>query len=171
MAIVLDKKCCIWVLSPEAFSLDSCTYTGVPLTQVIDDITQVEDRRLVPPNMEACPRFSYTVHMAHKLAAWIIHIGSEEFVTSLENRAISESIHASFLNLTEFRGAVIEVLIPCLVFYLMIYDREFSQRITYFDNLYAAKETAYDVILDTIMTCGKAGELYTFAGLSALGRE
>ncbi|CAG5001726.1 unnamed protein product [Parnassius apollo] len=41
--------------------------------------------------------------MAHKLAAWIIHIRGEQFVTSLENSAIGESVSDSFLNLTEFR--------------------------------------------------------------------
>ncbi|CAG5001716.1 unnamed protein product [Parnassius apollo] len=110
--------------------------------------------------------------MAHKLAAWIIHIRGEQFVTSLENSAIGESVSDSFLNLTEFRGVMIDTLIPCLVFYLMIYDKEFfSKRVTYFDSIYASKKTAYDVLLDTIMSRGKAGDLYAFAGLSASGHE
>ncbi|CAK1591153.1 unnamed protein product [Parnassius mnemosyne] len=152
MAIVLDKKC-IWELPPESVTLEACTYQGLPLAKVIEDVTKVEDRRVIPTNVEICPRFSYSVHMAHKLAAWIIHIREEEFVASLENRAIGESVQASFLNLTEFRGVMIDVLIPCMVFYLMVYDRKFfAQRKTYFNAVYTAKKTAY-------MTCGKTGDL------------
>ncbi|CAG5001696.1 unnamed protein product [Parnassius apollo] len=165
MALVLEKKCFIWELPPETFDLESCTYKGIPLAKVIENVTQVEDRRLVPTNVEICPRVSYSVHMAHKLAAWIIHIRGEQFVTSLENSAIGESVSDSFLNLTEFRGMMIDTLIPCLVFYLMIYDKEFfSKRVTHFDSIYAPKKTAYDVLLDTIMSRGKAGDLYAFAG-------
>lgn len=75
---------------------------------MIGDLTQVEDRHLIPTNTEVNPRLSYTVHTAHKLAAWVLHIRAEEFVTSLENRAIAESVHATFLNLTEFKGVLIE---------------------------------------------------------------
>lgn len=65
-----------------------------------------------------------------------------------------------------------EVLIPCIVFYLLVYDRDFlTNSISYFDDVYASKKTAYDVLLDTIMSCGKAGELYLCAGLSASDRE
>lgn len=128
---------------------------------MISDQTQVEDRHLTPTNIEVHPRISYTVHTAHKLAAWVLHIRAEEFITSLENRAISESVHAAFLNLKEFKGVVVEVLIPCFVFYLLIHDRDFLiNSMTYFDDIYASKKTSYDVFFDTIMSCGKAGELY-----------
>lgn len=162
------EKCCVWELPPEKFELDMHTYKGLPLIRVINDITQVEDRHLVPTDVTTNPRVSYSVHTAHKLAEWILHIRFEEFVTSLENRAISESVHAAFLNLTEFKGVLMETLLPCLVFYLLIYDRDFLvNSITYFDEIYINKKTAYDVLLDTILTCGKARELYVSAGLSA----
>lgn len=112
------------------------------------------------------------MNTAHKLAAWVIHIREEEFVTSLENRAIEESVHASFLNLTEFKGVLVEKLIPCFVFHLMLYDRSFlSNSLSYFDDIFSPKKTAYDVFLDSLMACGKAGELYALAGASASGRE
>lgn len=170
MALVIQEKCCVWELPPEVFTLPECSYQGLSLLRVIGDLTQVEDRHLIPTNVADSPRLSYTVHTAHKIAAWVIHIKAEEFVTSLENRAISESMHASFLNLTEFKGVSIRMLVPCLVFYLMIYDRNFlASSLTYFDDIYASKKTPYDVILDTIMACGKAGDLYALSGLSASG--
>lgn len=159
-AALLGAKCCIWELPPESFNLDTCTYGGLPFHKVIEDLTQVEDRHLVPTKSEICPRITYSVHTAHKLAAWILYIREEEFVTSLENLAISESVHAAFLNLTEFRGVFMDVLIRCMIFYLLVYDRDFlNKSIFYFDDIYAPKKTAYDVQLDTIMACGKAGDL------------
>lgn len=100
VAALLGEKCCIWELPPETFNLNESTYRGLPLLKVIDDLTQVEDRHLIPTTSDTNPRVSYTVHTAHKLAAWVLHIRAEGFVTSLENRAISESVHASFLNLS-----------------------------------------------------------------------
>lgn len=105
--------------------------------KVIDNLTQVEDGHLIPTNADTNPRISYTVHTAHKLAAWVLHIRAAEFVSSLENRAISESVHASFLNLIKFKGVVIETLLLCFVFYLLIYDRDFfANSLTYFDDIY-----------------------------------
>lgn len=75
--------------APETFTLEESTYRGLPLLKVIEDLTQVNDKHLIPTNIIDSPRVSYSVHTAHKLAAWILHIRSEEFVTSLENRAIS----------------------------------------------------------------------------------
>lgn len=156
MAAVLGEKCCIWELPPDAFTLDETPYRGLPLLKVIEDLTQVSDRHLCPTTADSNRRISYTAHAAHKLAAWILHIRAEEFVTSLKNQAISESVHAAFLNLTEFRGVIIETLLPCLVFYLMIYNQDFmSSSVTYFDDIFSPKKTAY-VFLDT-MTCGIAG--------------
>lgn len=95
MTLVITEKCCVWKLPPEQFELATCSYQGLPLLRVISDLTQVEDRYLVTTNINDNPRLSYSVHTANKIAAWIIHIKTEEFVTSLENRAISESMHAS----------------------------------------------------------------------------
>lgn len=74
--------------------------------------------------------------------------------------------------MTEFKGVIVEVLISSLAFYLMIYDRHFlNNSLQYFDEVFSSKKTAYDIFLDILMACGKAGELYALAGQSASGSE
>ncbi|KAJ2954233.1 hypothetical protein O0L34_g2478 [Tuta absoluta] len=167
-AIILSAKCCIWELPPETFELGLSVYQPLMHTSYLHELTPTDEHHLVDPTGVTDPVTSYSIHMAHKFAAWILHQSKEEFISSLENRAVEETFRASFVNLTEFRHCRLDVMLPTMLFYLMLYDRDFlrlsASRLD--DILITSRKTPYDVLLDTIHSCGKSWELYTIAKMA-----
>lgn len=106
---------------------------------------------------------SYSIHMARKFAAWIVNRRVAEGVSSLENRALEESITLSFVNLAEFSRLQVPLFLQSFIFYCAVFDPLFfPATYQYFNKILDGQaKNAYDVLLENLIRCGHTRTLTT----------
>lgn len=100
---------------------------------------------------------SYAVIMARKFTLWMKNIELSTRVSTLENRAIHESLTAPFVNLTEFVHLECRQFFLSLIYFHHLYDeatRESPHLIWEPILMGGGMKTAYDVLADSLTKCG-----------------
>jgi len=100
--LVFHKRCCAKEIPAESFELETTEYNGVELQSRIDVLRPKYEVTRSMHDSVVAGRQSYSVIMARKFVLWIKNIEISTRISTLENRAIHESLTAPFVNLTEF---------------------------------------------------------------------
>lgn len=95
--------------------------------------------------------------MARKFAEWLVRTKTSDQISTLENRAMEETLVATFVNLAEFSRLEVEPFLNSFVFNCALLDHKFkSSQYTYFEDILVgkSKKTIFDVMIDCFVKCG-----------------
>lgn len=154
--LVFHHACCVREIPPETFDLARSEYNGVHLH---DKLTEIRPKYELTKNeidVNLDGEQSYSVIMGRRFALWIKSIQMSTRITSLENRAIHESLTAPFVNLTEFVHLNCDIFFKSLIYYHFLTDEESRKNpCLIWEPILAAgpNKTAYDVLIDSLVKC------------------
>ncbi|UDL13960.1 MAG: RNA dependent RNA polymerase [Xiangshan Nyami-like virus] len=164
MACLFSCSDCTWVIPAESFSLLSPTYAGILLPTRITELHQKDIHQRYPLTKQIGEEESYSVQMGRKFAAWIVKRRMIDKITSLENRALEESMTVSFVNLAEFSRLQVPLFLKSFIFYCAVFDSHFFFNVYehFVEILEGGTKNPYDIMLDSLKRCN---HLRTLVGL------
>ncbi|KAJ8720999.1 hypothetical protein PYW08_006464 [Mythimna loreyi] len=156
MAVVITRGCCTWTIPPEVFTLSESLYPGVTIPTAMLKLEPVEETLLPYKPRELGVEASYAAHMAYKFAVWILNRRDTTRISTLEHRAISDTLTPPFVNLSEMCRLKIDAFFSHLVVYLMLLDGGFLQypHTMLMELKDAASRTGFDDLIDSIILSG-----------------
>lgn len=155
--LVFHQPCCVKEIPSEQFTLDQSDYEGVDLQNRIDRLRPKYEVARTVQDSVVNGATSYSVIMARKFTLWIRNAELSTRISTLENRAVHESLTAPFVNLTEFVHLNCRQFFLSLIYYNFLYSGETRR------NPQAMWEpllmggplkSAYDVLCDSLIKCG-----------------
>ncbi|KAL4125915.1 hypothetical protein QTP88_010152 [Uroleucon formosanum] len=155
--LVFHKPCCVKEISSEQFTLDKSEYEGVALQNRIERLRPKYEVARTVQDSVVDGETSYSVIMARKFSLWIRNIEVSARISTLENRAVHESLTAPFVNLTEFVHLQCRQFFMSLIYYNFLYTRDIHQnpQLMWEPLLTGGfMKSAYDVLCDSLIKCG-----------------
>ncbi|KAF5190064.1 RNA-dependent RNA polymerase, partial [Thalictrum thalictroides] len=154
--LVFHKPCCVKEIPTEQFTLDRSEYEGVALQNRIDRLRPKYEVARTVQDSVVDGETSYSVIMARKFTLWIRNIELSTRISTLENRAIHESLTAPFVNLTEFVHLNCRQFFMSLIYYNFLYSKDTRRNPqTMWEPMMmgGALKSAYDVLCDSLIKC------------------
>lgn len=145
------------MIPPEEFSLETTCYKGVGLHDRLESLTPKTDVSRIQGDVLIDSHTSYSVIMARKFFAWLRSMEKRKRVSTLENRAIHESLTALFVNLTEFVHLDCRKFFYSFVYFQFIYvPSTVEQPYLIWEPIFTpcSVKTTYDVFTDSLLKCG-----------------
>lgn len=155
--LVFHQPCCVKEIPAEQFTLDQSDYAGVDLSNRIDRLRPKYEVVRTTKDSHVDGETSYSVIMARKFTLRIKNIELSARISTLENRAVHESLTAPFVNLTEFVHLNCRQFFLSMIYYAYLYStatRENPHLL--WEPLLAGgpMKSAYDVLCDSLIKCG-----------------
>lgn len=157
MRLVFYQPCCVKEIPTEQFTLDRSDYEGVDLQNRIDRLRHKYEVARTVQDSVVDGVTSYSVIMARKFTLWIRNIELSSRISTLENRAVHESLTTPFVNLREFVHLNCRQFFLSFIYYHFLYSRDTRR------NPHCMWEplliggplkSAYDVLCDSLIKCG-----------------
>lgn len=155
--LVFHQPCCVKEIPTEQFTLDKSDYSGVELQNRIDRLRPKYEVARTVQDSVVDGITSYSVIMARKFTLWIRNIELSTRISTLENRAVHESLTAPFVNLTEFVHLNCRQFFLSLIYYHFLYSRatRYNPQLMWVPLLIGGPlKSAYDVLCDSLIKCG-----------------
>lgn len=103
---------------------------------------------------------SYSVIMARKFTLWIKNISHGHRISTLENRALHESLTAPIVNLTGFVHLNCRTFFHSFVYFHFLYDRRtIDHHYLMWEEVLSlgSRKSAYELLIDSMIKCNLIG--------------
>lgn len=155
--LVFHKPCCVKEIPPEEFELSETRYEGVLLHDRFDVLRPKYEITRRELDVQLLGDVSYSVIMARKFELWTKAIQTSTRISTPENRAVHESLTATFVNLTEFVHLNCDIFFRSYVYYNYLFnDNTLDDPDSICEDVLTARsrKTAHDVLIDSLAKCG-----------------